>query len=82
MTPVPGIVGEHTLQSSCGIGCAVGDYHHAGVLRKPHPDTATMMKRYPTGAGDSVKEAVEKRPIGDGIGGIGHRFGFAERRCD
>lgn len=42
-----GIAGENATQSSLGIFSAVGNNHHAGVLRETDADAAAVMDRYP-----------------------------------
>ena len=41
-----------------------------------------MMERHPRRAAGGVEERIEERPVGHGVGAVGHRFGFAIRRRD
>ena len=41
-----------------------------------------MVQRHPGRAAGGVKQSVEQRPVGNGVGTIAHRFRFAVRAGD
>src|SRR5207244_5074329 len=44
--------------------------------------TTAIVKRNPGGAGGSVDESVQQRPIGHGIATVEHSFGLSKGRCN
>ena len=52
-----GVVPQHALQPPRGIVGAVGDDHHAGMLRIAHADAAAVVERDPGRAAGGVEQA-------------------------
>src|SRR5262245_29617764 len=77
-----GIVPQHALDASGGVGRAVADDHHAGVLGEADADAAAVVQRHPGGPGGTVQQRVQHRPVGDGVGAVLHGLGLAVGRGD
>ena len=77
-----GVVPQHALEPPRGIVGAVGDDHHAGVLRIAHADAAAVVERDPGRADGGVEQGVEQRPVGDDVAAVLHAFGLAVGRGD
>jgi hypothetical protein len=55
---------QHALDAARGIGGAVADDHHAGVLGAADADAAAVVDRHPGGAEGAVQQRVQQRPAG------------------
>ena len=51
-------------------------------IERPMPTPPPWWMRHPRRARRRVDERVEQRPVGDGVGAVGHRLGLAVRRGD
>src|SRR5947209_3848243 len=80
--PLATMNNANALQAARRLYRAVGDDHHAGVLRIADTDATAVMERDPGGAARAVEQRVDERPVRDRIGAIAHRFGLAVRACD
>jgi hypothetical protein len=54
---------EHSLESLCRVGAAVGEHDHAGVDRVADPDAAAVVDADPGRARRRVQERVQDRPV-------------------
>ena len=77
MTPIPGsVVSTRSRRRAQAFG-AIGDHHHAGMLRVSDSHAAAVVDRNPGRAGRGIHQRIQQRPIGDGVGAVAHGFGFA-----
>src|SRR5690606_40466391 len=76
------VVPENAAEALGGLIAAVGDDHHARVLRIAHADAAAVVERHPGRAARGVEERVEEGPVAHSIAAIAHRFGLAVWACD
>ncbi|KAG1386099.1 hypothetical protein G6F59_017028 [Rhizopus arrhizus] len=51
------------------------------MLREAHAHAAAMVQRHPRRAAGGIEQGVQQRPVGHCVGAVGHRLGFAVRRC-
>ena len=76
MTPVPGsLVRTSSTRRAASVG-AVGHHHHAGVDGAADADPAAVVDAHPGGARGGVEQGVQDRPVGDGVGAVGHGLGL------
>ena len=59
---------------------SIRNNHQACVDRLADPDAAAVMDAHPRRAARGVKERVQDRPVGDGIGTVAHRLRLSVRR--
>lgn len=76
------IVGEDSFELLGGKVAAVGDRDLSGVDRPTDPDSSAVMEAHPGRTRACIDEPIEKRPVGNGVGTIGHALSFSVRRGD
>ena len=55
----PGVIGEHSFESTGCFRGSIGNDHHAGMDRVSDTDTPSMVERYPGRSAAGIEHQVE-----------------------